>query len=547
MKILAPVPRIGVRHVDPAPRPASLTGLTVAICDNWGDRQPDGSVDVYPVLRGIAEGLQRVAGVGDIDPHVEPRPLATPAGDVFSRLAGRDLVLVGCGVSSATSKSVVNTALAFEAAGTPTLVACDVNYVKAIREFAAAAGMADFSVYGYESPTGGSRSSAVISDDIARDIAIELLRPKTSEPPLEPPPPEKEMRLRTLDEWVDLAEARGWTDGLPALPPKRTAVGRMLTEVGVDPDEVVGSIPPLFGIADMREIAIAAVMAGCRPQQFPVVVGALRAILQPAYRLNLAQVATNGHTPLVIVSGPAAPALGFDGSYGAFASVTRANAAVGRALQLLLRNVGGAIPGKTSLQPQGHPGRVSYCVSELVEGNPWEPFHVDRGFPASSTCVTVFGAQAPEAFHVQGSPDRIIRVLGMSMPSPGINAYTWGGEILVAFTLTPALELARSGMTRAEVKQRIWEDAQFDLGALRRSGVIEEGHDTRYWGGRENPPDVEDLPDTARLPLVDGPESIHLLVAGAPGWWWATVCAGWGDLGGLACTVDITDTLLTCR
>jgi hypothetical protein len=154
--------------------------------------------------------------------------------------------------------------------------------------------------------------------------------------------------------------------------------------------------------------------------------------------------------------------------------------------------------------------------------------------------VTVFACQAPFPLYVPGSADRILRVIATTLPTPGINAYFAGGEILVVLGPTPAGELARAGLDQAAVRQRIWEEARFELGALRRSGVFESERNTFYWGIRAQSPALDALADDTLLPLVDGPEDFHVLVSGAAGQWWAAFCAGWGEFGGRAVTVEVT-------
>jgi hypothetical protein len=182
---------------------------------------------------------------------------------------------------------------------------------------------------------------------------------------------------------TDLVEwyfAQGWTDGLPIVPPTPAAVETMIAALGGDPDLVECKIPPRHGSLSREVLAINLVMAGCKPEYAPVVRAALLALAQPAFNLNGVQATTHMAAPLLIVNGPIAGAVGMNPGANAFGSGNRANATIGRAIRLVLLNVGGAWPGDLDKATLGHPGKYTYAVAENEAESPWAPYHVEKGF-----------------------------------------------------------------------------------------------------------------------------------------------------------------------
>ncbi|MCH9018349.1 MAG: hypothetical protein IIB89_11395, partial [Chloroflexi bacterium] len=171
---------------------------------------------------------------------------------------------------------------------------------------------------------------------------------------------------------------RGWTDGLPVVPPTPERVETMLAAAGLPPGDVLAELPPTWGAATVEKLAVNAVMAGCLPEYLPVLIAAVEAISDPVFNLYAIQATTHPCAPLMIINGPIRSALGLNSSSGAYGPGWRANATIGRALRLVLLNVGGAHPGVGDMSTQGAPSKFSYCVAENEEENPWQPLHVDR-------------------------------------------------------------------------------------------------------------------------------------------------------------------------
>jgi thiol-disulfide isomerase/thioredoxin len=206
--------------------------------------------------------------------------------------------------------------------------------------------------------------------------------------------------------------ARDWTDGLPVVPPTRERVAAMLT--GRDPQRVLGEVPPARGEATLERVAACAVLAGCRPEHFPVVVAAVEAALDPSFNLNGQAVTTQPAGQLVVVNGPIRHPLGFNPGMGALGPGSRANMTVGRALRLVVTLTGGARPGRLDRATLGHPGKLGFCVAEDEEGSPWPPLHVERGFASESSVVTLIACDAPLSIsdHRSTQADELAWVLG---------------------------------------------------------------------------------------------------------------------------------------
>ena len=264
-------------------------------------------------------------------------------------------------------------------------------------------------------------------------------------------------------EWYELALKNGWTDGLMVAPPTERQVGRILEYLGRDPQEAVGVVGPKDGLATIEQIAVNCAMAGCEPEHVPVVIAALEAMLEPEFNLHGVQSTTNPCAPLVIVNGPVGRELGFNAREGAFGGGSRANACVGRAVRLILWNIGGGLPGETDMSSQGQPAKYGFCAAENEDESPWEPLHVERGFRREQSAVTVFACQSPDPLFVPGDARRILNVIASTLPTPGVNMFHAAGQFLLSFGLKPARELARAGFTKAAVKRWVWEHARYEV------------------------------------------------------------------------------------
>src|SRR5688572_22253363 len=174
--------------------------------------------------------------------------------------------------------------------------------------------------------------------------------------------------------------SKAWSDGFPVVTPTEPRVARMLQATRRDPDELVGNIPPAMEPATVRTVAIHALMAGCKPSFLPIVLGGLALMLREEFNLNGVQGTMHGVAPLMIVNGPYATKIGLHGGNGCFGPGFRANASIGRAIRLMLMNLGGGIAGIGSATVFGTPLRYTACVTENAERTPWETLAASRGY-----------------------------------------------------------------------------------------------------------------------------------------------------------------------
>src|SRR5215472_12944852 len=195
--------------------------------------------------------------------------------------------------------------------------------------------------------------------------------------------------------------ARGWSDGLPLVPPTAERVLRMLDGTARDPQEVLGLVPPALAAATVEKIAINAVMAGCKPEYLPVVLAAVEAVLDERFAMHGVLATTSFVSPVIVVNGPIRRRIGMNAKGNALGQGNRANGAIGRALQLVIRNIGGGRPREVDRATLGNPGKYTYCFAEDEEGSSWEPLAVENGVKRGVSAVTVFAG-----FGLQGVVDQ---------------------------------------------------------------------------------------------------------------------------------------------
>ncbi len=301
------------------------------------------------------------------------------------------------------------------------------------------------------------------------------------------------------------AEARGWGDGLPLIPPTAERVQALLETVDDPPEAVIGVVEPQRGDATAEKIAINAVMAGCPPACFPVVVAAVRAVCTPRFNLYALNTTTCCATPALMINGPARSALGIECGYSCLGHNGRANATIGRALRLVMRNVGGAIPGAVSKSTFGQPGRVSLCFGEWEEKSPWEPFHVRRGFARAENVLTAHCATGTQdiADIWAESGEELLWVLAHSIDWIGNNKVLVpqaDGEVLLLLCPDFAYKIARDGLSVADAQRLLWEYTRTPIERWHRN----------HWRQLEERGYVED----GVVPLCATPEQFLLAVAG---------------------------------
>ncbi len=305
--------------------------------------------------------------------------------------------------------------------------------------------------------------------------------------------------------WAEYAIEQGWSDGMPLVPPTEKAVARFVEVVRGD-NEPIPAITPRLVVPTMQSLAANAVMAGCKPEYFPAVLAALRGVLNAEYNLHGTLATTHSCAPMVMISGPARHELGVNCGSNCFGQGWRANASIGRALELVLLNVGGARPGIMDRSTQGSPAKYSFCFGENEEENPWSPYHVRRGFDAKDSVVTVMSCEAPHNINDHGSTTgkNLMTTFCHTIAQPGANTIYGKGPYFVVIGPEHAATFARDGYTIESITEILWEKARVPVDHVSPENLVqyeESGHH----------------PVNGMLPICRGPEDIHITVAGGPG------------------------------
>ena len=343
-------------------------------------------------------------------------------------------------------------------------------------------------------------------------------------------------RLAARDESaaLELLHARGWTDGLPVVVPTPERVEAMVAFAGgLDPDVVVGTVGPAEGEATVEKIAINAVMAGCTQEAFTTIIACVEAVADPVFNLSAVQSTTHAAGPFVVVNGPVRKVAGVVSGTGALGPGFRANATIGRALRLVLANVGGGRPGIGDMALLGQPGKFTCCLAEAEEESPFEPLHVSRGLAPEEGAVTVLAGEGPHSVMClqdpdeQGGAERLLLVLAAALSNPASNpAHMRRGMNAVVLNPDHADVLAGEGLTRADVQQRLFELAGNRRGELRRygAGLVPDGGDDDW------------------LPVVGEPADLLVVVAGGRGLYSAVIPSwGGGPVGSVAVTRPVRE------
>jgi hypothetical protein len=318
------------------------------------------------------------------------------------------------------------------------------------------------------------------------------------------------------DELEEMFE-RGWTDGLPVIPPTAERVEKMLGSR--DGALSLGVVPPAMGEATLARLAACAVLAGCRPEYFPVVVAATKAALDPRFNLHGQAVTTQPAGQLIVVNGPVRHELNVNSGMGVLGPGNRANLTIGRALRLLVSLTGGGMPGTLDRSTLGQMGKLGFCVAEDEEVSPWEPLHVERGFAPDQSVVTLIGADAPLSIsdHRSRSPEDLAYILGWAAATQWSTNW-WPLKEPSVFVICPEhAEMFRAhGWTKQQLREFMFDVVTKPASQLRRG---------------ETTPFVHAAEAAAHIHKWSSPDAIVLLVAGGEAGRYSAVlgpCTGMG-------------------
>ena len=339
----------------------------------------------------------------------------------------------------------------------------------------------------------------------------------------------RRIEIADQDDVFEFMFDQGLTDGLPVVPPTPERVIRMLRGTRRDAQEIVGTCAPSYAPVTIEKIAINAVMAGCKPEYLPVVIAATEVICTPEYNIHGITATTYGATPILVVNGPIRHKLGMNMGINVFGQGNRPNATIGRAIKLIVRNVGGGRPGEVERAAFGSTSKFTCCFPEFEEKSPWEPLHVERGFAATDSIVTCFGLEGgPRQIADQTSRTArsLVGSIGLGVEASWHpNAHNFGDILLV---ISP------------EHVDTIWHDRWSKEDIRRRIQEI-TARPLRDLLPNEDYAGIGALPDQAnqrqrseaelnkKIPKFQSTKNIHIVVAGGPAGKWSAMFGGWAS------------------
>jgi hypothetical protein len=317
-----------------------------------------------------------------------------------------------------------------------------------------------------------------------------------------------------MAEAIELYFAKGWTDGLPVVPPTENGIWAMLESAGLEPGAEITFIENRQVSVTAEKVAINAVMAGCQPEYMPVVVAVVEAMGDPLWSYHGPATSTGGSAVFTLVNGPIARELDFNHGDNLFGPGWRANAAIGRAVRLVMRNVIGTIPGRLDRSTLGHGGKYSYCIAENEAESPWPPLHVERGFRPEQNTVTILAALAPHQFYNQlsNTPEGILTTACAHMR---ISAGVRGQPQYVLVIAGEHMQvMARAGWSKDDIRRFCFDHTKTSRAELKRINLV--------------PGEVTPADETTMLSLVDTPEDFLVVAAGSRAGAFSAYIPGWG-------------------
>jgi hypothetical protein len=311
----------------------------------------------------------------------------------------------------------------------------------------------------------------------------------------------------------ELYHSSGWTDGLPVVPPTEAAVEACLAWVGMPPGQLLGVEPVREQAITAEKLAINAVMAGCLPMHFPVVVTAWQAMLGQEFLLHGVTSSTGGCAVLIIINGPIRQEIGANATFNALGNSDRATAVIGRAIRLALINLLDVRPGGIDRSTLGHPGKFSYCLAEDEEDTAWQPLSVMRGLPEGASAVTVMAAMAPRQVMNEwtNDPKQILETFAAEMRANQLNYSIYGGNYAIVIPKQLREHIQAAGWSKQDIADFLFERARVRRGEWAKVGKGSV---------------VRDRADKVH-PALESPEHLLVVAAGGPAGGFGAVIPPW--------------------
>ena len=290
-------------------------------------------------------------------------------------------------------------------------------------------------------------------------------------------------------------QANGWTDGLPIVPPTESGVRAFLIAARLDPGELIGVEPVRRRQIRAEKVAIAALMAGCRPEYMPVVVAIIKAMCEPQFGLHGCTASTGGSAPFIVVNGPIRTALQFNATHNVLANGSRANAAIGRSIRLFIINVLGGVPGQLDRSTLGHPGKFSFCVAEDEEGSPWTPLAEERGIARGTSAVTVLAAESPHQVMNEWTEDprEILDTYAAAIRANMLTYSIWEGNYALVVAKQHQQIFEAAEWSKQNIREYLFEAAQVkrkDWRGVGKAAVAGRKDEDRVYRALRTPDDL---------------------------------------------------------
>jgi hypothetical protein len=344
------------------------------------------------------------------------------------------------------------------------------------------------------------------------------------------------------DDPIEQLYEQGVTDGFPVVPPTRARVERMLAGApDRSRDELIGTIGPCYGEATVEKVAINAVMAGCKPEYFPVVLAGVEALCDERLCAHGLNVTLFSAAPWAIINGPVRLQIGLNCGHNALGHGFRANATIGRALRLGIMNIGGARPHEITKATMGQPGQYSAIIAENEEESPWEPFHVERGFSEDESAITLFAGGSPQQISdfQSRSAEQLVASIGFTMGGGLWNYknYPLFGDTILILSPEHAHTIAADGWSRKDVRQFLYDTVKQSVEDLKPGKGGGEGFGANLLRAFEN----RGLVVNGYVRKFRSPDSLLVVVAGGTAGRFSVAIPGWvaDDLGSTPVTKRI--------
>jgi len=332
-----------------------------------------------------------------------------------------------------------------------------------------------------------------------------------------------ELKSRThtvedLGSAIELCYSKGWTDGLPVIPPTAERIAAMLEAGGLKPDQQLSFIENRQVSVTAEKVAINAVMAGCKPEYMPVITATVEALADPLYGYHGPATSTGGSAVFMLVNGPIAKKIGMNSGDNVFGQGWRANATIGRAIRLMMQNVIGTVPGVLDRSSFGHPGKYTFCIAENEEDSPWPAFHTTRGFKPEQNAVTIFAALGVHQYSngLSATPDGVLTTACAQMRfSAGTNRQP---QYAMVFAGEHQEIMKKGGWSREDVQNYVFEHTKMAQAEMQRANI------------RPGPITAET--ESTMQPLVHTPQDLLVIAAGGKAGVQSCYIPGWGGKNG---------------